>query len=195
MDPNKKEEPSKDSTGIPDANNRPTEIIIQPINPLSLPQRQKPALINTPKLDTSSIYPNATASSDTNYKSSAEALALHEMEEKSQLANKPVSLRVKTVLVIGIVLALSSIYLINAGIGRPYGTFVFILGMIQLSMSLGLLLSNNVSTVSLLLKIFLVLQLISLFTSLANPAGLLISGIGAILLFYAYSRVKSLPYY
>jgi hypothetical protein len=197
MDSENQQGQAKDDSYSPSATQRPTEKIIQPVNISSdNPQQQNIALINTSKVDTNSIYPNATAGiTDTNINAS-QAFAMNTVQAKTKESNRLVCLRVKSVLIIGLLVALSSIYTIIEGLRATNGTVILVvLGLVQLAMSFGLLFSKDHNTVALLLKIFLVLQVVGLFMSLANPTRLVINGVVLIFLCYAYFRVRSLSYY
>lgn len=181
-----------------DVKQEPTEKIIQPLtsSQANTNQLTRPSLTNKPAMDTRSIYPEArTEITGTSSNNASQAFAIGTMQHKSTEANQLVCLRVKSVLIIGILLLLTSLYSMITALGTSYGTFVLILGLIQLLMAMGLLTSKDHHNVSLILKIFVILQAITCLLSLGNPIAFVITGVGLILLCYAYLRVKSLSYY
>lgn len=180
----------------------------QVIAPTATPQPSLPTEPATPesysylshKIDTSSIYPDATRGiGDTADFNATQKAALYAMKSESAEVNRAVSMRAKSVLVVGIIMAiatLSSAYtLFTDKELASNGTFQTIVGVfvaIQALMTVYILLGNDTSTVSLILKILIVFQLIGLFSSLASPAGFVLTGCGLLLLFIANTSVKNL---
>jgi hypothetical protein len=117
------------------------------------------------------------------------------MQAKTQDADRLVCMRIKSVLVISVIVALIALYEILASVGKRGGIILAIFGFVSLAMALGMVLSKDHHTVSLIIKIFLVLQLVSLALSLADPVGFIINGVCVAVLAYAYFRVKALRYY
>ena len=165
------------------------------------PTQQEPQLqspdngIQKPKLNPDSIYPTVEETQAHENLTPSQTLAIHDLKQRTVEAKKYVSLRVKAVLVIGILLALSAIYEIAAGFMIRNGIIISIIGGIELAMAAGLLFSKDHNTVGLLLKVLIILRLLSLFFSLANPTQFIINGVALLVLGWAYMRVKSLSFY
>ena len=150
-----------------------------------------------PSVDVASIYPEAAKDIDPTPSLGANASYALQMNEDVYRENsRPVSTRAKSLLVLGILSALSGLfYLVSAlalSSNTPYKSVVVGVSLIQLGIDAYLLLSQSVSGVTLLLKIFLVLQLFSLISSIVNPIALVANGLMAMFLFYVYGTVKSL---
>lgn len=162
-------------------------------------EKQKLAIqqsIASPKAESiPNAYQTIDINPDSNNVNSAKHFALATAETRSKEANRLISMRVKSVLVIAIILLLTSLYSVVASAGQEGGTITLVVSLIELLLALSILTSRDKNTVGLILKIFLVFQLISLFFSFANPTALILSITGLLLLSYAYIRVKALPYY
>lgn len=124
--------------------------------------------------------------------------ALESMKMRTAEANKPVSLRVKPLLVIAILSALASLYGLTTALSgslEAFAVIAIILYLVELSLSVYLLVSSNQQTVGLILKIYLVLQLLSLFSSFGNLVVFMLHLAMVGVLFYVISRVKALTNY
>jgi len=120
-------------------------------------------------------------------------------------------MRVKSLLVLGI------FYFINAAITITFSSwliymsfdkFIISIGkienilflisiglvVIQLLLSVYLIVSRDNYRVAFILKIFLVLKILTVFSNLFNLTSLVISGLFLIFIWYVYSRVKNLNY-
>jgi hypothetical protein len=125
-------------------------------------------------------------------------IALASAQAYAQENDRPVSLRVKSLFVVAILSSLSAMYGLYAASTilntSSFGIVLIAISLIQLAMSVYLFVGKDHNTVGLILKIYLVFQVISLFLSLGNPTGFVINGVAALFLFYVYTRVKSLSY-
>lgn len=169
------------------------------------------------KIDASKIYPDAklnpldNANESVNQAGQSQALAKAQIENQSADSNRAVSMRVKSLLVLGI------FYFINAAMTITISSWFVYLGfdnfitnigkvenilflasiglvVIQLILAVYLIISKDNYKVAFILKIFLVLQLLSVFSNLFNLTALVISGLFLIFIWYVYSRVKNLNY-
>lgn len=169
------------------------------------------------KLDPSTIYPEAklnpleNADENKNSANQNQSLAKAVVKQQSAESNRAVSMRVKSLLVLGI------FYFINAAITITFSSWLIYMGfdkfiadigkienilflisiglvIIQLLISVYLIVSRDNYRVAFILKIFLVLQILSVFSNLFNLTSLVISGLFLIFIWYVYSRVKNLNY-
>jgi len=168
---------------------------IHPTTPLSRDDGSLPAA--GPRVAAHTIYPEATKEIDVNPRNMTpeQHLALHTVAREAELADKRVSQRVKILYVIGGLIAISSLFGMISAILKPLSALSFLdFGVYGLQLYLGiyLVLSKNIHSVSLWLKVVLVLQLVSLFMSLANPIAFGLQLILVGVMFYAYSRVSNL---
>lgn len=155
--------------------------------------------VNNNQQSVSAVYPEPIRSYDQNRLSASQQFAVSSSQMRANESNRPVSLQVKSVMVVAFIGVLSSLYgfylsfnVPNAGV---FGTIMAFISFIQLGMSLYLFFGKDHNTAALILKIYLVFQLISLFLSLLDPVALIINGAIAFFMFYVYTRVKSLTYY
>ena len=169
------------------------------------------------KIDASKIYPDAKLNPLDNANENAiqagqsQALAKAQVESQTAESNRAVSMRVKSLLVLGI------FYFINAAITITLSSWVIYLGfdsfisdigkienilfiasiglvVVQLILAVYLIISKDNYRVAFILKIFLVLQLLSVLSNLFNLTALVISSLFLIFIWYVYSRVKNLNY-
>jgi len=192
MDTSKQTAPSEASPVL----KRPDEKIIQPVTLQSPTADQANHMsINAPRFDAASVYPEATkdiSGPSTNTASQTAAIAF--VKENAKEANRLICMRVKSVLVIGILLGLGGLSSLIVGLSASNGTVVVILALIQLGMAASLLTSKDQHTAAFILRVFLVLQAISLLLSLVNPVSFAESALAVFMLGYAYLRVNSLRY-
>ena len=169
------------------------------------------------KIDASKIYPDAKLNPLDNANENAiqagqsQALAKAQVESQTAESNRAVSMRVKSLLVLGI------FYFINAAITITLSSWLIYLGfdsftadigkienilfiasiglvVVQLILAVYLIISKDNYRVAFILKIFLVLQLLSVLSNLLNLTALVISSLFLIFIWYVYSRVKNLNY-
>lgn len=118
--------------------------------------------------------------------------------QHTQESDRPVSLRVKSLLAIGILGVLASILLLGALLSprssSTAGPVLAITGVVQLAISVYLLLAKSHTAVKSILKLYLVLGVISLVFSILNPIGFITNAGFTLFTYYVYSRVKSLSY-
>jgi hypothetical protein len=169
---------------------------LQPTDPTIKLGESVEAEVVRPKIDAASIYPEVTKDIEPIPSIGSNAqFALKTTEKVYEENNRPVSMRVKSLLVLGILYIISLvpylvvIYFSASSTGR---SIMFGVVLLQLALSVYLLFSKSASGVALLLKIFLVLQLINLVLSFVNPVALILNAIMAAFLFYVYGSVKSL---
>lgn len=199
-----------------EANNQPQqptaisnrELVVQPsasiIQELETQKQQAasqslPSTTNTYPSSGRTTYPEPIKSIDQNNLNASQRFALASTEMRTKESDRPVSLRVKSLLVVAIFSTLAAAYGLFASFADSYsgslGTVIAIVSLIQFGMSVYLFIGKDHNTVALILKIYLIFQLISLFLSFANPTLLTINGAVVLFLFYVYTRVKSLSYY
>jgi hypothetical protein len=169
------------------------------------------------KIDASKIYPDAKLNPLDNVNENAtqagqsQALAKAQVESQTADSNRAVSMRVKSLLVLGI------FYFINAAITITLSSWLVYLGfdsfitnigkienilfiasiglvVVQLILAVYLIFSKDNYRVAFILKIFLVLQLLSVLSNLFNLTALVVSSLFLIFIWYVYSRVKNLNY-
>lgn len=109
-------------------------------------------------------------------------------------------MRLKSLLIVGILLSLAAVInlvaaLISLDLTKTISLVIVAVGLVGLGMSMYLLFARDHHTAAFVLKIFLVLQALAVFSNLANPIGLVISLSMLGLIWYAYARVKNLKYY
>jgi len=152
---------------------------------------------NFQKINTASIYPQASAENSDESMNSSQKFATLTMQAKSKDADRLVCLRVKAVLVVGILNLLGGLYSLFVGLGltSALGWIVIGIALVQIIMAAILLSSKDHNKVGLILKILLILFIINILTSLGNPVNLVISFVLLMVLIYTYYRVKSLSYY
>lgn len=177
---------------------KPSASIIQEVEA----QKQQAAaqsISSTINTQPAATYPEPAKSIDQSDLSASQHYALASTKMRAKESGKPVSLRVKSVLVVAILGILAAIYTLIESFttfsSESFGTVFAIIGLIQFSVSVYLFIGKDHNTVALVLKVYLIFQLISLFLSLANPTALIIDGMITLFLFYVYTRVKSLSYY
>jgi hypothetical protein len=169
------------------------------------------------KIDASKIYPDAklnpldNANENATQAGQSQALAKAQVESQTADSNRAVSMRVKSLLVLGI------FYFINAAITITLSSWLVYLGfdsfitnigkienilfiasiglvVVQLVLAVYLIISKDNYRVAFILKIFLVLQLLSVLSNLFNLTALVVSSLFLIFIWYVYSRVKNLNY-
>lgn len=145
---------------------------------------------SSPKVDPREIYPDAV----NDIPSPSQALAVAVSNAQAKESNRLVSMRAKSVLVAGVLIALSATSVIFTSLGKENGTIMAIIGFIGLLAAGVILFSKNQHTVSLIIRIFLAFQLVGLFMSLINPVSFLINAAIVILLTIAYFSARKLSY-
>lgn len=110
--------------------------------------------------------------------------------------NRPVSLRVKSLLAFGVLgllaTALQVTVYLNAEKSSIPAPIVLGISLVQFIVSVYFLAGKNPATVASVLKFYLVLSLITLPFSLLDPIGFVINAAMSIFIYYLRSRVKSL---
>lgn len=187
----------------PESNNkvlavRPQEHTIQPPNGSSVAKPEQTAQQSTPRVDTKTIYPEPVAAQVA--PDAAQQFATKTMQEKSQEANQRLSMRLKSLLIVGVLLSLAAAINLAAALTgldltKTISLVIVAASLVGLGMSVYLLFARDHHTAAFVLKIFLVLQALSVFSNLANPIGLAISISMLGLIWYAYARVKNSRYY
>ncbi len=180
---------------------QPSETLVQELQAekQNVATQPTPTITNTYQSLVNTTYPEPVKSIDQSNLNTSQQFALASSEMRIKDSNRPVSLRVKSLLVVAVLSALAAAYGLFESLAvsdtSSFGTVIAIVSLIQLGMSVYLFIGKDHNTVALILKIYLALQLISLFFSLANPTGFVTNGVVVLFLFYVYTRVKSLSYY
>jgi hypothetical protein len=89
---------------------------------------------------------------------------------------------------------LSSVYVIFSSLDTEYSGILVSISLFQILLALVLLASKDVGTVGIILKIFLIFQVIGFGTGFSNPINIAIYVTGLLILIYAYFSVKALKY-
>ncbi len=150
-----------------------------------------------PVLPIHEIYPEASKEPEIHPSgyTADQHFALHNVAREAELAHKTISQRVKTLFVIGGLLALSSIFGMGAAISQELNAAAFIafaLYGVQLVLAVYLLTSKDIHGVALWLKVILVFQILGTISSLINPLLFILRLITLGVVLYAYGRVKNL---
>lgn len=141
------------------------------------------------------IYPEVKRDiNDEKNVNASQAFALQMMEKRAQESNKLVCIRVKAVIIVAVTLLLSSVYVIFSSLDAEYSGILISISLFQIVMALILLASKDVGTVGIILKIFLVFQVIGFGAGFSNPVNIAFYIIGLLILIYAYFSVKALKY-
>lgn len=153
-----------------------------------------------PKIDTSTIYPEATKTIGSHNAANANQMSAQKMMEfRTNQADRAVSLRVKSVMAIGILSLIGALYTMFWSFNLPsdsgFGFIMLIVGFIQALMSGYLLIGKDHNTISTILTVYIVFQVISLVGSLLNPINFISTGIILVVMIYARGRVNNLSYY
>lgn len=183
-----------------------TEKVIQPSAAFAQEIREKQQAAASPaptsniyRPPASTIYPEATKTIQSTDRTASQQFAVAANEIRAKESDKPVSLRVKSLLIVAILSLFGASYTLyqyfTLSEKESFSIIIPIVCLFQLCLTVYMFVGKDHNTMALILKIFLVLQLVALFMSFANPTQFIINGIYAILLFYVYLRVKSLSYY
>ena len=144
-----------------------------------------------------SIYPSPVQSPNQTSPSPVQQAALNTVEKMTLKTNKPVSLRVISLLVFAILSILFTLFIIVITVLGNLNTmtlFILALYALQLLMSIYLLIGKDHNTVALVLKVFLVFTGINTVLSMSRPLSLFINIGVFVYLFFVYLRVKNLTY-
>ena len=168
------------------------------------------------KIDVNTIYPEAKLNpvlnaDENNQAVQNQSLAKQIVKDQSREANKPISIRVISLLFIALLLLINSaIALFGLGaiifigfseiiknitnLATLFLISIFLIYLAEFLISLYLLFAKDNYRVAFILKIILVLQAISIFRSLTNLTSIVVTGLLFILTLYVYTRVKNLNY-
>lgn len=125
--------------------------------------------------------------------------ALYEMRLRSTETNRFVYQRAKSLLVAAILLSLMSLYGLIRSFMSDDNSINFValpVSLVTLGMSAYLFYARDHHLVSLVIKIFIIVQFINFFSSLYSNVDIaVLNGIALAYLLFVYARVKSLKYY